>query len=65
MVLAHLLRQKYLEPLRDKNREKFREEGRQRAHRKWKEWNNRRLEAQAAGIPFDEPHPGQEKSDQR
>ena len=61
MVLAELLRQKYLEPLREKHRE----EGCQRAHRKWKEWNNRRFEAQAAGIPFDEPPPGQEKSDQR
>ena len=31
------------------------EEGRERVHRKWKEWNNRRLEAQAAGTPFKEP----------
>ena len=61
MVLAALLRQRYLEPLRERQME----EGREQVHREWKEWNNRRLEAQAAGIPFDEPSQGQHKSDQR
>ena len=36
MVLTAWLRQKYLEPLREKHRE----EGYKRAHRRWKEWNN-------------------------
>ena len=69
MVLAELLRQKYLEPLRGKNRERREQmrrenfkEGQEKVNREWREWNSRRREAEAAGVPFNEPTPGQEKS---
>ena len=81
MVLAELLRRKYLEPLREKNREqrerwrqeyiakvrreieaKVRSEVEAKVNLEWREWNNRYLEAKAAGIPFNEPTPWQKKS---
>ena len=52
MVTKRYLEEKWLKP----QRERFREEGR----REGREWNRRRLEAEAKGIPFDEPFPGGE-----
>ena len=34
-------------------------EGAERAFRAWAEWNDRRLEAEADGLPFDEPPPSE------
>ena len=34
-----------------------REEGEAAERRRWTEWNSRRLEAERAGVPFDEPPP--------
>ena len=34
-----------------------REEGETAERRRWTEWNSRRLEAERAGVPFDEPPP--------
>ena len=70
MVLAELLRRKYLEPLREKKRERWRQEAIAKiraeiiaeVHLEWSQWNDRRLEAEAAGVPFNEPSPGQKKS---
>ena len=43
---------------RYQNRLKQREaEGEARAYEKWESWNRRRLDAEAAGEPFDEPPP--------
>lgn len=50
VVTARYLTNKWVKPLQDKFREQGRQEGR--------EWNRRRLEAEAKGIPFDEPYPG-------
>ena len=36
---------------------KGREEGEADANRRWTEWNSRRIEAERAGVPFDEPPP--------
>ena len=36
---------------------KGREEGESAANRRWTEWNSRRIEAERAGVPFDEPPP--------
>ena len=33
------------------------DQGRERERRAWTEWNRRRLEAEANGLPFDEPPP--------
>ena len=34
-----------------------REEGETAERRRWTEWNSRRIEAERAGVPFDEPPP--------
>ena len=49
MVLAEL----WLE----RRERKAREEGRQLQQAEWEAWNRRRQEAEAKGIPFDEPPP--------
>ncbi len=58
MVIADWLDRKYVEPLRQKRaeedrqrEEKVREAGRQEANARWREWNNRRLVAEANGEP--------------
>ncbi len=33
------------------------EQGRSENHREWSDWNTRRQEAEAKGIPFNEPPP--------
>ena len=43
--------------MRERNRRKDREEGRRETHTLWAEWNQRRLEAEREGRPFDEPPP--------
>ena len=36
-----------------------REEGRAEERAEWREWNRRRMVAEAQGRPFDEPPPGE------
>ena len=38
--------------------EKGMQEGRQEQHERWLEWLDRRQQAEASGLPFDEPPPG-------
>ena len=69
MVLANLIRQNLLEPLKERQRregweegvEEGREEGlatgREESDAKWRAWNERRERAAADGEPFDEPPP--------
>ena len=65
VVTAKFLEDKFLNPwrekraaeAREKGRTEGREEGREQERSKWSEWNHRRLEAEANGIPFDEPSP--------
>ena len=33
--------------------------GRAEANREWREWNQRRIDHEARGLPFDEPPPGE------
>lgn len=48
---------------RQMEREAEREaEGEARAHERWQAWNQRRLDAEAAGQPFDEPPPSLERN---
>ena len=54
MVTYRYLSDKFLKPLH----EKLRTEGRQQERRLWAAWNQRRLEAEQNGEPFDEPPPG-------
>ena len=59
MVTYRYLSNKFLKPLheklREEGREKGREEGREETQRKWDDWNQRRLEAEQNGQPFNEP----------
>ena len=53
MVFAEMFRQK----MRKEGREEGREAGLEEADATWREWNSRREEATARGVPFDEPTP--------
>ena len=47
---------------RRKIMEKAKAEGMAAERRNWVAWNNRRKEAEAQGLPFDEPPPGDDES---
>lgn len=53
MVTARYLTDKWLTPLREKRKAEARKE----VMAEIKEWNERRLEAEKKGEPFDEPLP--------
>ena len=61
MVTARYLGNKFVQPLIERHKAEGREEGiatgEASANRRWAEWNSRRLEAERAGVPFDEPPP--------
>ena len=69
MVTARYLEHKFVKPLIERHKAEGREEGREEgmtagiavgeadANRRWTEWNSRRVEAERAGLPFDEPPP--------
>ena len=57
MVLADFFTRRFLEPQREKYREQGREQGRKETAARWREWNQRRLDAQARGEDFNEPPP--------
>ena len=60
MVTARYLTKKLIEPLDRKRKEELESriaESVKRERRAWTEWNSRRLEAEADGLPFDEPPP--------
>ena len=44
---------------REEGLEEGREEGTESERRRWVEWNERRLAAEAAGEPFHEPSPAE------
>ena len=66
--LYHLITNRFTRPIieeheargRKEGREEGREEGAERANQAWREWNQRRLDHEARGIPFDEPPPDQQ-----
>ena len=61
MVTAKYLGNKFVKPLIEKRREEGRKEGRAEGRTEerllWSEWNRRREEAAANGVPFAEPPP--------
>ena len=59
MVIASYFRDKFLIPQREKYREQGREQGRREIAARWREWNQRRLDAQAQGEDFDEAPPSE------
>ena len=65
MVVADYLRKRLIEPLEERRRkeaeqrqQEARAEGRAEKQTEWLSWNRRRIAAEAAGEPFDEPPPG-------
>ena len=57
MVTGEYLRQKLVEPLKERQRAEGRVEGRAEERAAWEAWNRRRMAAEAEGKPFDEPPP--------
>ena len=72
MVIADWFEKKYVEPLKQRRREEAEqrleaarqasreeglEKGRAEANARWREWNHRRLLAEARGETFDDPLP--------
>ena len=61
MVMARATKE-YLYDKIEKQREKLREEGREQGRsderQAWLAWNQKRLDAEARGEPFDESPPG-------
>jgi flagellar biosynthesis/type III secretory pathway protein FliH len=65
MVTGEYLRQKLVEPLKEKQRAEGRaeglaegrEKGREAERAAWEAWNRRRMDAESKGEPFDEPPP--------
>ena len=64
MVLADYFTRRFLEPQREKYREQAREQAREQGQKeiseRCREWNQRRLDAQAKGEDFNELLPGAE-----
>ena len=60
MVLADFFTRRFLEPQREKYREQAREQGQKEISERCREWNQRRLDAQAKGEDFNELLPGAE-----
>ncbi len=70
MATARILTKKLVAPIVEAHREEGRKQGREQGIRQGvqqgreqmiaavREWNDRRLDAQKRGIPFDEPPPG-------
>ena len=72
MVTARYLTKKLIEPLERKRREEMERrvregmaqgvaQGAERERRAWTAWNSRRVDAEANGLPFDEPPPAAER----
>ena len=63
MVLYYHMLNKLVVPVIKRHeaqgREKGREEGAAQANKAWRMWNQRRLDHEAQGLPFDEPPPDQ------
>ena len=55
VVIASYFRDKFLEP----QRERYRNQGRQETANQWREWNQRRLDAQARDEDFNEAPPSE------
>ncbi len=52
--------ERHLAQGREEGREEGIEEGRTEANQKWQAWNQRRMDAAANDLPFNEPPPGTE-----
>ena len=61
MVTKRYLMNKWVKPQEERLREEGRTEGRQEERQYWLDRERRRADAEAQGIPFDEPLPGDDE----
>ena len=57
MVIAAIMRERNRRKDREEGQMEGKEQGRRETHTLWAEWNQRRLDAEREGRPFDEPPP--------
>ena len=57
MVTGEWMRQKLVEPLKEKQRQEGRAQERELVHAEWREWIERKTKVEAKGEHFDEPAP--------
>ena len=57
MSLYHIITNRFTIPVIERHRA----EGRAEINQAWVEWNQRRMDAEAQGMPFDEPPPDQQQ----
>ena len=55
-----MLAERYLKRRHAEGKAEGKAEGQEEERKRWVEWNNRRLKADAEGNPFDEPPPGED-----
>ena len=60
LVTKRWLEEKWLNPWLERRKTEGHAEGRAEERRLWREWNRRRVEAEAAGVRFDEPTPDEQ-----
>ena len=59
MSLYQAMVNRFVIPVIEKHRDEGRAEGRAETDAAWRDWNQRRIDAEAGGLPFDEPPPGE------
>lgn len=59
VITYEAMRQRWVTPVIQRHEARGRAEGEARANKQWIEWWNRRQEAEANGLPFDEPPPSE------
>ena len=62
MAIYHAITNRFTKPVIEEHIAQGRAEGEERANQAWAKWNQRRLDAEAQGLPFDEPPPDQQPS---
>ena len=64
MAIYHAFANRFIKPVIEEHEERGRSEGLaegiEKSNRAWAEWNQRRLDHEAQGIPFEEPPPDQQ-----
>ena len=63
MSLYQAMVNRFVIPVIEKHRDEGRAEGRVETNAEWGAWNRRRIDAEARGLPFDEPPPGEPLDD--
>ena len=65
MSLYHAIANRWIKPVTEsheaRGRAEGRTEGRVESDAEWRDWLNRKNEAEAQGLPFDEPPPDEKR----